>query len=268
MTQKEKVPKVWHGQHEKVLKDWGESSSCYRYMHNKAYQVYKTRSMGFTLPIIIISTITGTANFAQQTFPAAWASYVPSVIGAFNLIAAIMTTIAQFLKVTELMESHRVTSIHYGKLARKIKLELTLPVQERTQNGDAMIDVCRAEYDRLIEQSPPVPKSILLLFDKRFPDAANTFSTPELTTISPISLFDHEAEEERLRKKYEKMKEDASIKLKQMIPSYHPAKQEVIQELQNLKSRSLVSRRDEVPSHPASLVAEEEEEVEVVIDLP
>ena len=167
--QKKEKLKVWHAQQEKILKIWGEQSSCYRYMHYKAYQKYKKSSMRFTLPIIIISTITGTANFAQESFPLSWQQYVPSGIGAFNLVAAIMTTILQFLKINELMESHRVSSIHYGKLSRSIRLQLTLPKAERSHDGSEFIEYCNNEYDRLIEQSPPIPKQIIKLFEKEFP---------------------------------------------------------------------------------------------------
>ena len=211
---KKRGPKLWHEQQEKILKTWGEASACYRYMHNKAFQKYKKQSMRFTLPIIVISTVTGTANFAQSVFPAAWLSYVPLVIGAFNLIAAIMTTVLQFLKVNELMESHRVTSIQYGKLARNIRLELTMPLTERKHDGYNMVEICRAEYDRLIEQSPPVPKSILLTFEddleanKRDIDESNTFTRPEILSVAPITLFDREAEEEKIRARHIKHLED------------------------------------------------------------
>ena len=168
-SQKKEKIKIWHAQQEKILKVWGEQSSCYRYMHFKSYQKYKKLSMRFTLPIIIISTITGTANFAQESFPISWQNYVPSGIGAFNLIAAIMTTILQFLKINELMESHRVSSIHYGKLSRSIRLQLTLPRTDRSQDGTSFIEYCNNEYDRLIEQSPSIPGKIIKLFEKEFP---------------------------------------------------------------------------------------------------
>ena len=48
--------------------------------------------MIFTIPIILVSTITGTANFAQETFPPTVQPYVPSAIGGLNLITAIATT--------------------------------------------------------------------------------------------------------------------------------------------------------------------------------
>ena len=188
-TRKKKPPRMWHAQHEVILKEWGETASCYRHMHFRAYQINRVWSLSFTLPVIVISTITGTANFAQKTFPSSVAEYVPLVIGSFNLFAAIMTTVAQFLKVTELMENHRVTSIQYGKLARKIRLELNLPISERNYHGDSMIEMCRAEYDRLIEQSPPVPKGVIVNFNRKFPDTVNLFAKPELTTIHPIETF-------------------------------------------------------------------------------
>lgn len=192
-------PKYWHPQHEQILKGWGESAACYRYLHYKAYVKYKQMSFRFTLPIIVLSTITGTANFAQDTFPVGLRPYVPSGIGALNLFSAILATIQQFLKVNELMESHRVSYIHYGKLARTIRLELTLPVAERDHDGHGMVSLCRTEYDRLIEQSPPVPPSILVRFDSKFPedvssDNRHSFNRPEIMSIKPINPYDNDNE--------------------------------------------------------------------------
>ena len=56
---------VWHGQQEKILKEWSEISSSYRFMHDRAHGKYHSQNLSFTLPVIILSTITGTANFAH-----------------------------------------------------------------------------------------------------------------------------------------------------------------------------------------------------------
>jgi len=188
MNEEKKLPKIWHPQQEKILKAWGEAAACYRYMHYQAYCSYKNLSMKFTIPLIIVSTVTGTANFAQETFPPSVQPYVPSAIGGLNLITAIATTIMQFLKINELMEGHRVASVQYGKVSRTIRLELTLPLSERTQNGTNMIENMRTEYDRLIEQSPNVPKQTLEAFEREFPDD-NAFFKPEIMHIQPIQPF-------------------------------------------------------------------------------
>ena len=188
MDKEKKLPKIWHPQQEKILKSWGEAAACYRYMHYQAYCSFKNLSMKFTIPLIIVSTVTGTANFAQETFPPTVQPYVPSAIGGLNLITAIATTIMQFLKINELMEGHRVASVQYGKLSRTIRLELTLPLSERTQDGTTMVENCRNEYDRLIEQSPNVPKQTIDDFEREFPDD-NQFFKPEIMHIQPIMPF-------------------------------------------------------------------------------
>lgn len=186
--EKVKVPKLWHPQHEKILKAWGEASACYRYMNHQAFLLYKKLSMRFTIPVIVLSTITGTANFAQEQFPASMRSSVPSVIGGLNLIAGLVATIMQFLKINELMEAHRVASLSYGKLSRTIRLELSLPLIERSKNGSDIVSECRAEYDRLIEQSPPVPTNVLSQFEKEFP-SDEFLVKPEILHIKPIDPF-------------------------------------------------------------------------------
>jgi hypothetical protein len=199
--------------------------------------------MLYTLPIIVIGTVTGTANFAQTTFPKEIQVFAPSVIGALNLISAIMTTVAQFLKVAELMESHRVSYINYGKLARHIKLEINLPVSERTQHGANMIDICGAEYDRLIEQCPPVPKDIMKQFVKSFPekdeDKKNLkFTRPEVFTVQPFEEYPFE--------------KNPPPEKKNVYKWNNASKNQVIKELDELNHRSIVTNHIavEIPSHP------------------
>jgi hypothetical protein len=184
---------AWSPQQEQILKTWGEASACYRYMHNHAFLIYKKQNMQFSLPVIVLSTITGTANFAQSSLPTSIRGAAPAVIGGLNLVAGIIATIMQFLKISEMMEGNRVASLQYGKLSRTIRLELTLPIEERSCDGSTMIDTCRAEYDKLIEQSPPIPYFVIQAFEKQFPDDNGIFK-PEIMHIQPIDMFISEDE--------------------------------------------------------------------------
>ena len=154
----DEVELVWHDQQENILKKWGEIGSSYRFMHDRAFLKYEAQNLRFALPVIILSTITGTANFAQASFPESWQVYVPLFAGFLNLSAGLITTIAQFLRVSELLEGHRAASIAYSKFSRNISVELSLPKDERSCCGRDFISNCRMELDRLIEQSPNIPK--------------------------------------------------------------------------------------------------------------
>lgn len=175
----------WNEQHESILRQWGEASGCYRYMHHRAYLMYKGLSMRFTLPVIILSTITGTANFAQEQFPENLRGMVPSVIGGLNLIAGLVATIMQFLKINELMENHKAAALSFGLLSRNIRLELALAREERSTDGLEFVTRCKNEYDRLIEQSPSVPSTILAEFEKEYP-LDNIFTKPEILDVRAI----------------------------------------------------------------------------------
>merc|ERR1711871_1453975 len=122
---------------------------------------YEKKNLRFALPVIVISTVTGTANFAQGSFPQEWSIYVPLIIGFFNLLAGLITTIAQFLRVSEQLEGHRAATIAYSKFSRNIAVELSLPREDRNSDGTEFINNCRTELDRLIEQSPNIPMDII-----------------------------------------------------------------------------------------------------------
>ena len=255
MNEEKKLPKIWHPQQEKILKAWGEAAACYRYMHYQAYCSYKKLSMKFTIPLIIVSTVTGTANFAQETFPPSVQPFVPSAIGGLNLITAIATTIMQFLKINELMEGHRVASVQYGKVSRTIRLELTLPLSERTLNGTNMIENMRTEYDRLIEQSPNVPKKMIDAFEREFPDD-NAFLKPEIMHIQPITPFKAIQESKVITKLKDAVGGVAKRELKQELDEIRGVKKAVkadierVQERKNeildLKDKGLVSLKGDL----------------------
>ena len=110
----------WKEEEENLLKQWADKAQCYQWMHSRGYNVYSKKNALFTIPVIIISTITGTANFAQERFSDDIKNYVVISIGTLSIIAGIITTIYQFLKIAELNEGHRVASLSWGKFYRNI----------------------------------------------------------------------------------------------------------------------------------------------------
>ena len=204
-----KLPKEWHPQQAKLLKSWAEVASSYRWMHNQSYMIYKNKNLWFMLPLIVMSTVAGTANFAQSTFPETVREYVPQIIGCINLFSAILTTIYQFLKISEFMESHRISSINYGKLARTITIELNLPTKDRNSGGAECVKVSRTEIDRLIEQSPAIPRNVLNLYASQF--SGRGLSEPEIVVINRVDIYEDQ------ENKTASAIADASLKFKSLV---------------------------------------------------
>ena len=163
----------WKREHEIILVEWADKAMCYRWLHTRSHQAYSKTNAWFTIPVIIMSTLTGTANFAQDRFSEDIKPYAQMGIGTVNIFAGILTTIAQFLKIGELNEAHRVSSISWDKFYRNIKVELAKSRDERT-NVSHMIKLCKEEFDRLMETSPSINEKIIKLFNKTFPTTKST----------------------------------------------------------------------------------------------
>jgi hypothetical protein len=129
--------------------------------------MYSSLNAWYTIPVIVISTLTGTANFAQERVPIDYQNYFVMIVGAFNILAGIISTIQQFLKVTQLNEAHRVSSIAWDKFYRNIKIELAKHPDER-MNVTQMIKISKEEFDRLMETSPTIPDKIIQKFKIEF----------------------------------------------------------------------------------------------------
>ena len=158
----------WRVEHETILVEWADKAMCYRWLHGKSHAAYSKTNAWFTIPVIIMSTLTGTANFAQDRFPEDIKPMAQMAIGTVNIFAGILTTIAQFLKVGELNEAHRVSAISWDKFYRNIKVELAKSREERMHVGN-MLKVSKEEFDRLMETSPSINEKIIRQFNNTFP---------------------------------------------------------------------------------------------------
>jgi hypothetical protein len=157
----------WSPEHEQILIEWADKAMCYRWLHSKANLMYGKLNAWYTVPVIIISTLTGTANFAQQRVPVSYQSLFIMAAGGFNILAGIITTIQQFLKITQLNEAHRVSTIAWDKFYRNIKIELAKHPVERI-DPKHMLKMSKEEFDRLIETSPSIPDKIIEEFKHKF----------------------------------------------------------------------------------------------------
>ena len=159
----------WSPDHENILIEWADKAMCYRWLHSKSNAMYNSLNAFYTIPVIIISTLTGTANFAQERVPPAYQNIFVMAVGGFNILAGIISTIQQFLKITQLNEAHRVSSIAWDKFYRNIKIELAKHPVERI-DPKQMLKMSKEEFDRLMETSPSIPESIVAQFKTNFKD--------------------------------------------------------------------------------------------------
>ena len=215
----------WKKEEEEILEEWADKAQCYEWMHHQTHAVYKKKNTYYTIPVIIISTLTGTANFAQERIPEDYMSMYVMIVGSLNIIAGILTTIYQYFKISELNEANRVAYLSWGKFYRDIKTELCKHPLDRSKPKE-LLKFSKSEYDRLIEISPPISNKTITLFNKKVAKKTSPdLRKPELCDVLiPTSSFDlSDAEREKLKNK-EKCKnnveEKKDVKLEKFIKTF------------------------------------------------
>lgn len=160
----------WSKEQEQLMADWSDIALCYRWLHDQSEKVFHTKTLWINLPVIILSTLGGTANFGVQSLFSGddtALKYSSFVIGGVSLVAGLLTTVGNYLRYAQLEESHRVASIAWGKFQRLVAVELALNPNDRMDSLD-FLKICRADLDRLIEQSPPISQYAIEIFENKF----------------------------------------------------------------------------------------------------
>jgi len=185
----------WTREIEILVEDWADKAQCFRWMHDKTSRSYHMKNQYMMIPVIILSTLTGTANFGLDSlFSDPGQKKLASFgIGGVGILTGIITTLANFLRYAQGSEAHSGSAIAWGKFARFLNIEMALHPNDRME-AFAFLKMFRIELDRLIEQSPQIPETIIAKFKHVF--RSNTeIRRPDITgAIDHTHAFDNKNE--------------------------------------------------------------------------
>ena len=87
----------WSPDNEKIMIEWCDVAQCYKWLNYRSHSKLSTMHAWFTIPAIVLSTISGTASFAQESFPDNIKSYAPAIIGSINIFIGIIYGISIYI---------------------------------------------------------------------------------------------------------------------------------------------------------------------------
>jgi len=148
----------WDNSHEQLCSAIAEESQVNSYLHRKAFEYFERKSMLFQFPIIILSVLSGSANFISSSFPDIQKHIVLGV-GGLSIGISIISSIAQFLKLSESAEAHRMSYTSWEKLCSRLTIQLRMKRSDRADPVEFITGV-ETDYLRLLEMAPDLPVKI------------------------------------------------------------------------------------------------------------
>jgi hypothetical protein len=149
---------IWDESIENILSELGDEAQINAYLHKKAQIHYTQKNIKYQLPIIILSALSGTGNFVSSNFPN-YSEYIILGVGGISIFTSIISSVAQFLQISQLSENHRMSYLSWEKFHSTIKFQLNKRRSSRDNIKD-FLSLIFPEYQRLKEISADIPKHI------------------------------------------------------------------------------------------------------------
>jgi hypothetical protein len=149
---------AWDESIEAIFSELGDEAQINAFLHKKAAEYYTRQNIKYQLPIIVLSALSGSGNFISANFPD-YANLIVLGIGGVSIFTSIISSVAQFLKVSQLSESHRISYLSWEKFHSTIKFQLSRRKESRDNIKD-FLSLVIPEYQRLKEISADIPKHI------------------------------------------------------------------------------------------------------------
>jgi hypothetical protein len=147
---------------------WADIALCYTWIFDKAYRHFNHVNYRFTIPVIVLSTITGTLSMSiDSLLRESDVKTGQVVIGGVNIFIGILSTLQNFFRYAQQSEMNLTATRDWAKLHRNIKIELSIERSYRKPAAE-FVRAARQEYERLLNARPVIPSNILEDFKRQY----------------------------------------------------------------------------------------------------
>ena len=179
----------WSSALELLVAQEGERCRGYAYINQKAESYYALRANWMAIPVIILSTLAGTASVGSSSLFDGETKIASVAIGLVNILCGILQTISSYYSFARKSESHRIAYLQYSKLFSIVRVEMSLPRNER-QEAEVLLKQIRDGMERLAETTPSPPQIILDEFNQHFKDEDKSIARPtETNGLAKITIL-------------------------------------------------------------------------------
>lgn len=179
----------WTTPLEELVASEGEKCRGLAWINQKAETYYSYRANAIAIPVIVLSTLAGTASVGSSSLFGGETQISSVVIGLVSIGVGVLNTISSYFSWARKAEAHRIAYLQYSKLFSIIRVEMSLPRSERKE-AEQLLAQIRDGMERLAETTPSPPPSILEEFNKHFKDEDKSISRPvETNGLQKITIF-------------------------------------------------------------------------------
>lgn len=173
---------------EEYFVEQGEQAHGLSLLHKQAEQMYSHLKTLIEIPVIVVSSITGFLSVGSTSMFEGEQMTSSIALGILSLLVSVFQTVGTYFGWARRAEGHKISSIQYSRLHRFLRIELSLPRDQRQTPGD-LLKYVRDAIDRLQEISPMVPVRVVEEYKKRYGKITDISHPAETNGLEKISVY-------------------------------------------------------------------------------
>jgi hypothetical protein len=179
---------TWNPSLEEYFAEQGEQAHGLSMLHKHAEQLYSHRKTFIEIPVIVVSSVTGFLSVGSTSMFEGQEMTSSVVLGILSLMVSVFQTVGTYFGWARRAEGHKISSIQYSRLYRFLKIEMSLPRDQRQTPGQ-LLKYVRDAIDRLQEISPLVPEIIVADYKKHYSKITDISHPPETNGLEKIVVY-------------------------------------------------------------------------------
>jgi len=156
------VPVTYNTNLERLLKENSEECESLSILHRMSYEKYNTRSNYINIPVIILSSAIGFITGIDLQY-----DKMNIILGVGSVFVGIIKSVDTYFQLAKRAESHRICSLQFSQISKKMQVELTLHRNQR-MTAENMMNIIKTDIKNMQDIAPLIDDDIINIYNAKY----------------------------------------------------------------------------------------------------
>ena len=147
---------------EQLLKENSEECESLSILHRMSYEKYNQRSNYINIPVIILSSAIGFITGIDLQY-----AQMNIILGVGSVFVGIIKSVDTYFQLAKRAESHRICSLQFSQIYKKIQIELTLNRKQRL-TAEQMMNIIKTDIKNMQDIAPLIDDDIINQYNQKY----------------------------------------------------------------------------------------------------
>jgi hypothetical protein len=155
-------PVTYNTNLERLLKENSEECESLSILHRMSYEKYNTRSNYINIPVIILSSAIGFITGIDLQY-----DQMNIILGVGSVFVGIIKSVDTYFQLAKRAESHRICSLQFSQISKKMQVELTLHRNQR-MTAENMMNIIKTDIKNMQDIAPLIDDDIISVYNAKY----------------------------------------------------------------------------------------------------